>query len=271
MWIMMLTVLLSASLAMAAIKAEVVPYEVDGAKFQGYLAYDDALSGKSPGVVIFPEWWGNNDYAQGRARMLAELGYVAFVADMYGEGKVTTDPKEAQSLSKSIYSDPAKLIRRADGALSALKQSGKADNNRLGAIGYCMGGTVALNLARSGADIQAVVGFHCGLSNLLKESALLKAKVLVCNGADDKSIKPEEQQAFVEEMRQAKADWQYVIYGGAVHAFTNPAADLHKDLGIGYNANADRRSWQLMEQFLAEALRITPPGAAERGISPLYK
>ena len=270
MWLMMLTVLMSVSVAAAAIKTEAVPYQVDGVKFQGYLAFDDALPGKPPGVLVFPEWWGANDYAQGRARMLARLGYAAFVVDMYGEGKTTADAKEAQSLAKSIYSDPSLMIKRADGALTALKDCAKADNNRLGAIGYCMGGTVALNLARSGADLKGVVGFHCGLSNLLKEPALLKAKVLVCNGADDKSIKPEEQQAFAEEMRKAKADWQYVVYGGALHAFTNPAADLHKDLGIGYNASADRRSWRLMEQFLAEALRLTPPAAAERGIAPVH-
>jgi dienelactone hydrolase len=159
------------------------------------------------------------------------------------------------------------LLKRAQAGLDALRQSDRADNNRLAAIGYCMGGGVALNLARSGADLKAIVGFHCGLSNMVKQTGKIKAKILVCEGADDKTLSEQEQQAFKDEMRAAKLDWMYVVFGNALHAFTNPEADKHRDLGIGYNENADRRSWQLMRDFLAEALDHRPQNAAERGIA----
>ena len=256
-----------ASLAFAEIKLEPVGYEIDGTRHQGYIAYNDGAVGKPPGVLVFPEWWGANEYAQSRARMLAELGYVAMVADMYGEGKTTSDRAEAQKLASSVYSNPETLKKRAEAALAALQQSGRGDPSRIAAIGYCMGGTVALNLARAGADLKAVVGFHCGLANVVGETGKIKAKVLICNGADDKMISDEEEQAFEQEMRDGGVDWLYVSFGGALHSFTNPEADKHRDMGsVGYNRNADHRSWRMMRMFLDEALDHRPAGPAERGI-----
>lgn len=257
---LLIALLLVCSSALAEIKITPVDYQTGETRLRGALVYDDQLAGgRTPGVLVFPEWWGANDYAKSRARMLAEMGYVAFVADMYGDGKVTDDPAEAQSLATKLYQDPKELVARATAALNELRRSNRADDARIGAIGYCMGGTVALQLARSGADIESVVVFHGGLANKGEPAQKINAAVLVCNGAADKMVSAEEVNAFMEEMRSLKADWQLVQYGGAMHSFTNPAADKLKAMGtIGYDQQADLRSWKLMVSHLAETLGHEP-------------
>jgi dienelactone hydrolase len=242
------------ALAMAEVKVEPLTYQAGGATLKGVIAYDDAVQGKRPGIVVFPEWWGLTDYPQRRARQLAEAGYVALAADVYGDGKTTNDPKQAGEWADGLYKAPQVMVERAQAALAVLSKDAHVDSSRLAATGYCMGGTVALHLARSGADLKAVVAFHAGLANRAPSLAgPIKARLLVCNGADDKFITQKEYDGFADEMRAAKADWELVLYGGAVHAFSNPDADKHKDMGIAYNEPADRRSWKLMLEWLAEA------------------
>lgn len=247
--------LFAASILRAEVKMETITYDAGGAVLKSVLVYDTNVSGKAPGVVIFPEWWGLTDYPRSRAQMLVKLGYVVLAADMYGQGQSTDDPKEAGKLSGAVYANPEALLARAKAAVSALRNSNRADPQRLAAIGYCFGGSIALQLARSNEPIKAVVAFHAGLASHGADSNdPIVPSILVCNGGDDKFISAEEYARFYEEMRRRKADWALTLYGGALHAFTNPAADRHKDLGIGYNAIADKRSWDAMRQFLADAL-----------------
>ena len=240
--------------ASAAMKTETVDYRAGDVDSKGFLAYDDSVSGKRPGVLIVPEWWGLNQYAKKRAEQLAGLGYVAFVMDPYGGGKSTEDPKEAGKLSGALRAGDRKELRqRAAAALQVLKKNENVDGARVAAIGYCFGGTTVLELARSGADVAGVVSFHGGLSTAHPEDAKnIKGKVLVCHGADDTFESPAEIAGFQEEMRDGKVDWQMNYYSGAVHAFTNPDADRFGIKGIAYNANADHRSWQAMQDFFAE-------------------
>ncbi|KAF0220870.1 MAG: dienelactone [Geobacteraceae bacterium] len=247
---------LMAASAQAAIRTQKVEYRHGDATLQGYLAYDDAVTGKRPGVLVAPEWWGLNDYAKGRAEQLARLGYVVFATDMYGKGKTTTDPKEAGQLA-GLFRNDRKLMRaRAAAGLDILRNRPQVDTTRIAAIGYCFGGTVVLEMARSGADLKGVVSFHGGLATSNPADARnIKGKVLVLHGADDTFESPAEIAAFQDEMRQAKVDWQMNYYGGAVHSFTNPAAGRVGIKGVAYNEAADRRSWQAMRDFFDEILK----------------
>jgi len=257
-----LTALLGASLATAKVVTQPVAYEHAGVKLEGYLVYDDAkVSAAKPaaGVLVVPEWWGLNDYAKGRAVMLAELGYVAFATDMYGAGVVTTDAKKAGELAGQLYGKPL-MAERARAGLDQLLASKLVDPQRVAAIGYCFGGAVSQALAYSGAPLAGIVSFHGSLIPATAgEAAANKAKFLICHGALDPLIKPEELAAFTKAMNDGKFDYQFVSYAGAVHAFTNPQADnIAKATGmvgeIGYNAAADRRSWAHMRAFFAEIL-----------------
>lgn len=252
--VLSLVVLSLTSYALGTVKTGPVDYKVGGEGFRGFLAYDDSISGKQPGVLVVPEWWGLNDYAKGRAEQLAKLGYVAFVMDPYGDGKVTTDPKEAGKLAGALRGGDRKELReRANASLNLLKKNEHVDPEKIAAIGYCFGGTTVLELARSGADLAGMVSFHGSLGTPHPEDAKnIKGKVLVCHGADDTFESPEEIAGFQQEMRDAKVDWQMNIYSGAVHAFTNPDADKFGIKGIAYNANADHRSWQAMKDFFVE-------------------
>lgn len=253
-WLFVAAVL-AASGAMAAIKTDAVRYESGGVMMVGTIVYDDAKVDKPTWIVVFPEWWGANDYAKSRARMLVDLGYVAFVADMYGEGKTTEDPKDAAALAGGVYGKPDVMVARARAAYQTLQSSGKCDPQRIAAIGYCMGGSVALHLARSGENLLAVVAFHAGLANRLEKDQPIRARILVMNGADDKMVSPEETQKFEDEMRQAKADWSLVLFGNAMHAYTNPNADKYRAIGsLGYNQAADKRSWKMMRMWLEDAM-----------------
>ncbi len=240
----------------AAVQIEKIDYEVDGVKLQGKLVYDDAVQGKRPGVLVCPEWWGLDDYTVGRSKQLAEMGYVAFAVDMYGKGVTTNDPAAAGKLAGPLRNDRQSMRRRVNAALDQLKKSDRLDPSKIAAIGYCFGGTTALELARSGAPLVGVVSFHGGLDSPAPEDAKnIHGKILVCTGGDDPMVPAEQVIAFEKEMRDAKVDWQTIAYGGAKHAFTNPAADSHKLEGIAYNAAADHRSWQAMKNFFEEIFR----------------
>lgn len=238
--------------ASAKVVTQVVPYTQNGTSLKGYLAYDDAVAGKRPGVLVVHEFWGLNDFAKQRTEKLAQMGYVALAADMYGEGKVTQDREEARHLASHIRSSPL-LRERARAALKVLASQKLADPQRLAAIGFCFGGTTVLELAYSGAPVLGVVSFHGGLSVPKPEDRQnSRASVLVLHGAEDPHIKPEEIAAFQAAMRQAGADWQMNFYGGAVHSFANPAAGNDKSKGVAYDPRAATRSWQAMQLFFQE-------------------
>ena len=248
----LLSSLLAATPAMAKVVTQVIPYSQNGTNLKGFLAYDDAVTGKRPGVLVVHEYWGLNEFAKQRAEKLAQMGYVALAADMYGEGKVTQNPEEARQLAGHIRSTPL-LRQRAQAALQVLAAQKQVDPQRLAAIGFCFGGTTVLELAYSGAPVRGVVSFHGGLTVPKPEDRQnIKASFLILHGAEDPHIKPEEIKAFQEAMGQSGADWQMNFYGGAVHSFANPAAGNDKSKGVAYDARAATRSWQAMQLFLQE-------------------
>lgn len=237
----------------AAIVINPVDYTQGGVQLRGWVAYDDSIKEARPGILIFPEWWGLTDYPKHRAEQLAKLGYVAFAADMYGKDVVTDDPDQAKVLSGKFYDDQDLMRARAAAGLDQLKNDPHVDPKEIAAIGYCFGGSVALELARSGADLAGVVTFHGALKTSRPDDAKnIKGKVLVCTGGDDAFVPPAQVEAFEDQMRQAGVDWQVIVYGGAHHAFTNPDADKHGIPNIKYNADADRRSWAAMQSFFNE-------------------
>jgi len=249
--------LFTVALAFEPVRGEIVKtpvhYRQGDTNLEGLLVYDNSVTTPRPGVVIFPEWWGVTDYPKQRAEQLAQLGYVAFAADMYGDGKTTDDPAEAGKLDKAVMDDLDLLRGRAQAALDVLSKDPHVDPSKIAAIGYCFGGTVALELARSGAAIVGVVSFHGGLSTKNPDDAKnIKGKVLVCTGGDDAFIPPAQVEAFEKEMHDAGVNWQVVVYGGAHHAFTNPKSDERHIPNIAYNADADRRSWAAMKGFFEE-------------------
>jgi dienelactone hydrolase len=252
-----LVVLLSfAGTALGAVKTETITYEVGGQKFKGVLAWDDSVKGKRAGVLVCHEWWGNNDYSKSRAEQLAKLGYVVFALDMYGDGKTTTDVAKAQEWSKQLYSDPAVVRERAAAGLKVLASRPEVDASRVAAIGYCMGGTVALELARTGADLKAVVCFHTSALTAKDpaDNKKIKAKVLVCHGAADPMTPSTMIAEFKKQMDEAKVSYRVIEYPGAKHSFTNPKADEFKIDGVGYNKEADEKSWADMRAFFAETI-----------------
>jgi dienelactone hydrolase len=243
------------SLAGPRIKGETVTYTAQGGVMKGYLAYDENIKGPRPGVLVVPEWWGLNDYARRRARMLAELGYTALAVDMYGNGRVATNPTEAQKLSSELMRDFAVAEARFLTAREFLRQQPMVDAGEIAAIGYCFGGGVVLNMAAEGTDLRGVVSFH-GTLNLVKPAVpgTIKAKILVLTGAADQLVPPDQVAAFWKAMVAAEADFRIVTYPGAMHSFTNPDADrIAKQftMPVGYNAAADQKSWEEMKSFLA--------------------
>jgi len=252
-----LAMLLSATAAQAYVHTETVEYNEGGAVLKGYLAYDEGhVSGKRPGVLVVPEWWGLNDYARTRADDLARMGYVAFAADMYGDGTVAKTMDEAATLAGKFKKNRQLMRNRVYAALNVLRDNPLVDPKRVAAIGYCFGGTTVLELARNGARINGVVSFHGGLDTPNPADAQnIKCKVLVCAGANDPFVPPEQVTAFEKEMRDANVDWQLDVYGGAVHSFTNPDSGNDPSKGIAYNEEADKRSWNAMKEFFAEIFK----------------
>ena len=237
-----------------AIKNESIDYQHDGVALQGHLAYDDAISGKRPGVLVCHEWWGLNDYPKRRATQIAtELGYVAFALDMYGKGVATDSHEEAARLMNGLLTNPHAKAR-AQAGLDVLRNHPRVDASKLAAIGYCMGGSMAIHMARAGMPLRGVVSFHGTLNPEKTAAGAIKASILICTGADDPMMPPEKVNALETELRNAKADYAIQIYGGARHAFTNPAADSKGLPPLKYDAKADRRSWAAMKDFLGEVL-----------------
>jgi dienelactone hydrolase len=243
-------------IASAKLHTEALAYKDGDTALEGYLAYDDSFSGQRPAVLVCHEWWGLVDYAKRRAEQLASLGYVAFALDMYGKRDTAKTPEEAMAKVKPFYSDRSLMRRRALAGLSVLRENPLTDPKRIAVIGYCFGGTTALEIARSGADVAGVVSFHGVLTTANPADARnIKCKVLVLTGADDPNVPADQVKAFEEEMRGGGVDWQLVSYGGAVHAFTNPAAGNDPSKGAAYNERADRRSWEAMKSFFAEIFK----------------
>lgn len=239
----------------AAIKSETVEYKQGDVMLEGVLTYDDALKGPLPGVLIVHQWKGLSDYEKKRAEMLAKLGYVAFCADIYGKGIRPQTVPEAGAQAGKYKSDRALLRQRVNAGLETFRKQSNVDTKRIAAIGYCFGGTAAIELARSGAGVSGVVSFHGGLdSPAPADGRNIKCKVLACHGADDPFVKPSDLAAFQEEMKQSGADWQLVQYGGAVHSFTDWNADGAIP-GAKYDKRADGRSCEDMKQFFAEIFR----------------
>lgn len=245
------------TLSQAEIKTRTLPYQSpDGTRMIGYLAYDDAIKGARPGVVVVHEWWGLNDYAKRRARDLAALGYSALAIDMYGEGRNTEHPKDAMAFMQAATRDSAASSARFEAGLELLKKQPQTDPGKLAAIGYCFGGGVVLNAARQGVPLAGVVSFHGVLAtNTPATPGSVKAKILVEHGAKDSMVTPENVSAFKAEMDKAGADYRFVSLEGAKHGFTNPDADRlsHGDHGgpdIGYNKAADESSWADTKAFL---------------------
>ena len=241
--------------AFAKIKTEVVEYQDGDTVCEGFLAYDDANDKPRPGVLVVQDWTGVGDYVKGRAQQLAELGYVAFCADIYGKGVRPTDPKDCAAQAGKYKGDRPVLRQRVQAGLAQLVKNPLVQKGNVAAIGYCFGGSTVLELARSGADVRGVVSFHGGLGSPTPEDAKnVKAKVLVCHGADDPFVKADEVAAFKDEMTKGQVSYQFVAYAGAVHSFTNPAAGSDNSKGAAYNAAADKESWTAMKAFFAEVL-----------------
>jgi dienelactone hydrolase len=242
-------------------RTEILNYEADGVQLRSTLYYEAGVSGKRPGVLVFPDAFGLGGQVKSRAERLAALGYVALACDFYGQGQVVKELEAAMGLLGPLRENPASIRARAQAGLAALRAHPELDGAHVAAIGYCFGGTMALELARSGVQIAGVVGFHSGLATRAPaEAGAIKGKVLVCIGADDPGIDAAQRQGFEAEMRAGQVNWQMNLYGGVVHSFTNPEADrMGRPDFARYDAQADARSWAEMRAFLAEI--FAPAGA----------
>ena len=258
--VMLLTLLLAGSVqAKPNIKVTLVEYSAKGVVMKGYLAYDKNITGKRPGVLVAHEWWGLNDYARKRARMLAELGYAALAVDMYGGGKQAEHPDEAGKFSSELMKNFETAKGRFIAAMEFLKTQSIVDPQKIAAVGYCFGGGIVLNMARQGVDLKGVASFHGNLSAVEPaKRGSVKAKILVLHGADDKFITVEQIKAFKNEMRNAGADFRFISYPGALHSFSNPEADGYGkkfNIPVAYNAEADKKSWKELKKFLRELFK----------------
>jgi dienelactone hydrolase len=237
--------------AFAEVKTRVVDYTVGGVALQGLVAWDDAVTGKRPGVLVVHEWWGHNEHARTAARRLAEAGYVGFALDMYGKGKIAKHPDDAMKFMSEATKDPAVLNARFEAALAELKRDARVDATRIGAIGYCFGGSVVLSQARMGKDLDVVASFHGGLAGLAPvKPGSVKAEVMVFTGAADPMVPADQVSTFKKEMEAAGAKLDIVSYPNAKHGFTNPDAGSFGMDALGYDAVADKASWaQMLKNF----------------------
>jgi len=247
------------SFAASRIKGKVVTYKAGNVVLKGYLAFDQNIKGKRPGVLVVHEWWGQNEYVHKRARMLAKLGYTALALDMYGNGKQAKHPDDAGKFSAEVMKNAAVGEGRFMAALEFLKKQKTVDPERIAAIGYCFGGGVVLHMARTGVDLKGVASFHGSLATEKPaERGAIKAKILVLNGDADKFTTPEQIEKFKKEMENAGADYKFISYPGAMHSFTNPDADMYAkkfNLPQGYNADADKKSWAELDKFLTDIFK----------------
>jgi dienelactone hydrolase len=240
------------------LKEENLSYFQDNTTLKGYIVYDSSTDKKRPAVLVVHEWWGMNDYPKMRARKLAALGYVAMAVDLYGNGTIANNPDDAQKMAMPFYQDPKMAKTRLEIFIHALKQYSEVDTNNIAAIGYCFGGGVLLNTARLGEDLKGVVSFHGSLVGTPADKNLLKAKLLVCHGADDKFVLQPEVEKFKRQMDSIGADYTFKQYAGATHAFSNPAATAMGqkfNIPIAYNAAADSASWNDMKEFFGRIFK----------------
>jgi dienelactone hydrolase len=240
-----------------ALKEETVTIQGDGANLISYLVYDDAVKTKRPAVLVIPEWWGLTDYPKMRARELAKLGYVALAVDIFGDGKIADNPDSAGAFAKPFYMHPEKAKARIDAAIAKVKTYPQVDTANIGAIGYCFGGGMLINTARLGDELKALVSFHGSLLGTPAKKGLLKTKLLVLHGNADPMVNPQVPQ-FKKQMDSIGADYKFIGYDSAMHAFTNPAAtELGKKfkMPIAYNAKADTASWKEMQTFFGNVLK----------------
>lgn len=239
--------------AAAEIRTETIEYRDGDIVLEGYLAYDAKLAAKRPGILVVHDYKGVRDIVKKKVEDLAKLGYTAFAADIYGKGIRPKDGNEAMALVTKYKNDRPLLRRRTELALKELSKHKTVNGTKLAAMGYCFGGTAALELGRTGADLKGIVSFHGGLDTPNPQDGKnIKGRVLVLHGADDPYVKPEEVKAFENEMRAGKVDWELTMYSNAVHAFTIPDAGNDNSKGAAYNAQADKRSWQAMKTFFSE-------------------
>ena len=256
MWMILTVVLLSGLSAEAAVQTKTVTYKHGDLECRGFLAWDDVVSGKRPGVLVVHEWWGLDEYAKQRAQQLAKLGYVAFAADMYGEGKTVEHPQDAGKLAASVRMNVENWRQRASVALNVLKSQPQCDGGKLAAIGYCFGGSTVLQLAYSGTDLKVVASFHGALPTASAEEAKsVKARVLVCNGGADTFISEDAIKAFRGALDKAGLKYDFVSYPGVKHSFTVPNADSRGIDGLKYDKRADEDSWKRLTQLFAEQFR----------------
>ncbi len=245
--------------ASAEVLGKSVEYRANGTVLKGWLTWNDSYKGRRPAVLVVHEWWGHNDYARRRARMLAELGYVALAVDMYGDGKQAAHPDDAGKFAAEVASNRPLAKARFEAAMKVLRNNPHVDAQRLAAIGYCFGGSVVLNMAREGEPLRGVASFHGGLStDTPAQPGKVRAQVISFTGAEDKMIPAAQVAAFEMEMQNAGVNYRAVVYPGALHSFTNPEADEYArrfNLPLAYDAAADQDSWAQLQQFLAEVMR----------------
>jgi dienelactone hydrolase len=241
-----------------SIKTGEVVYISNGKQSNGFIAYDENLKGKLPIVVIIPEWWGVTDYVKSRAKQLASMGYFAIDADLFGDGKTAADPNEAMALTKPYYTNPDLTLPAVEAAIAKAATFSQADTTRIAVIGYCFGGFVALNAAKLGAPLKAVVSFHGGLGGVQPKKGVIKGDILVCQGGADQFVQEPEQLAFKKSMDSAGIHYTFITYPGASHAFSNPGATALGEkfkLPIAYNPAADSASWKDMQTLFLTALK----------------
>ncbi len=241
---------------MSQIHTETIEYKDGDVTLEGYIAYDESINDIRPGVLVVHEWMGLNDYSKMRCEMLAKLGYFAFAADIYGKGIRPSNYEEAAKQA-GMYKNNRKLLRsRVNAALEELKKQKLVNSEKIAAIGYCFGGTTALELGRSGAELKGIISFHGNLDTPNPEDAKnIKARILICHGADDPYVPAEQVKAFEKEMKDAGISYKFISYEGAVHSFTNPASGSDNSKGAAYNANADKNSWKDMNDFFGEIFK----------------
>lgn len=248
--------LLTAGFVQAEVKTKTIPYTHNGAQFEGVLTWEDAIEGKRPGVLVVHEWWGLDKYAKSRAEQLAKLGYVAFAADMYGKGKMANHPMEATKFASEVRSNVKDWQARATKALDILKSQEECDPEHLAAIGYCFGGSTSLQLAYTGADLDAVVSFHGAPQTPTEEQAkAIKARILIAHGAADKFIPEANLKAMTGAFDKAGVKYKLEAYKDAEHSFTVPDADARNVPGLKYNKEADEQSWKSMQELFEETLK----------------
>jgi dienelactone hydrolase len=251
-----LSLLFAGTPAKAELQTQTVRYNDGDVSLQGYFAWDDAIKGKRPAVLVVHEWWGLNDYARKRANMLARLGYLAFALDMYGKGRVTEYTNQASEWMKQITSDVEAWQKRALLGLDIMRTHELVDRQRTAAIGYSFGGATVMQLTYAGAGLAGVVSFSGSLPVATPEQAKrVRSRVLIAHGGADTSVTSERIVSFQGALNAAGVDWQIIVYGGARHSFTNPDADLHGMENLRYHKIADQRSWQDMQRFLKEILQ----------------